>query len=266
MSKSKNNGIDPQALIDRYGADTARLFTMFAAPPEDTLEWSDAGVQGAYRFLKRFWELGKRLHTEWLIGVPGVISPKPREPFDWTNANDRQLEIRRKIHQHLRKATDDMHRQQFNTVVSAGMQILHALNDALTGPGQAGDTPEDVVRLGPVRQQLLAEGMSILLRVLAPIVPHIAHGLWRDLGFGGDLLNAPWPVVDEAALKQSSIVIVVQVNGKKRAEITVLAAASQEEVRAAALLDETVQKHIAGKDVKKVIVVPGKLVNIVVTP
>src|SRR3989344_4562199 len=262
MSKSKGNTVDPQALIDKYGADTARLFTMFAAPPEMSLEWSDEGVAGAHRFLKRLWEFGKRRHMDWTAGLSEGQSRRPREPYDWAGANDEQRTVRRKVHTQLRKATDDMERKQFNTVVSAAMQILNTLTQPI--PGQACDTPEETQRLGPVREQILAEGMGILLRMLAPVVPHISHELWRVLGYGEDILQSQWPSVDVTALKQDVLEIVVQVNGKLRGRVSVPAVATEDRVREIALADEVVARYVAGKAVKKVIVVPGKLVNIVV--
>ncbi len=266
MSKSKNNGVDPQALIEQYGADTARLFMMFAAPPEMTLEWSDSGVQGAYRFLRRLWDFGLRLHREWFIGDAGVAPIRPQPPYDWSNASEAQKEIRRKLHGLLRQATDDINKKQFNTVVSAAMQMLNLLAGGF--PGQSGDGWKEAETLGSVRQHILAEGTGILLRVLAPIVPHITHVLWQELQYsaeyGADILTAPWPQVDQAALEQASIEMVVQVNGKLRARVIVPAQASEEAVRALALADEAVARHVEGKSVKKVVVVPGRLVNIVV--
>ena len=199
MSKSKGNTVDPQALIDEYGADTDPLFTMFAAPPEMSLEWSDSGVEGGYRFLKRLWEFGKRRHMDWTAGLSEGQSRRPREPYDWAGANDEQRTVRRKVHTQLRKATDDMERKQFNTVVSAAMQILNTLTQPI--PGQACDTPEETQRLGPVREQILAEGMGILLRMLAPVVPHISHELWRGLGYGAGILQSqlPFPCVTPLA-------------------------------------------------------------------
>jgi leucyl-tRNA synthetase len=266
MSKSKNNGVDPQSLIDQYGADTARLFMMFAAPPEMTLEWSDSGVQGGFRFLRRLWDFGYRLHQEWFIGDSGVVSPRRRVPYDWTNTSEAQKDIRRKLHSLLRQATDDINRKQFNTVVSAAMQMLNLLAGGI--PGQHGDTPKEIQQLGPIRQQILNEGMGILLRILAPIVPHITHVLWRELEYekeyGCDLLSVSWPSVDSIALKQDSFEIVVQVNGKLRGRVAVPVDAKEDKVREIALADEGVARHVVGKAVKKVIVVPGKLVNIVV--
>jgi len=232
MSKSKNNGIDPQDLIDRYGADTVRLYTMFTAPPEQSLEWSDEGVEGAHRFLKRLWTLGMRL-AENGGDSPGTLAIE---------------DVRRELHSNLKKALFDFERQQFNTVVSACMSMLNALN-------KLGDAPAE--------REALREGLGIMLRLLAPIAPHITHALWRDLGFGEDILQAGWPQVDEEALRQDAIEIVVQVNGKVRGKIRVPAEAEREAIEAAALANENVQRFIQGQTVRKVIVVPGKLINIV---
>jgi len=258
MSKSKANGIDPQSLIDEYGADTARLFTMFASPPEATLEWSDSGVQGAYRFLKRLWDFGFRLHRDWVIGQENMFRPGAKSPYDWNGASDDQKSARLKIHSVLRKANDDMDRQQFNTVVSAGMQILNTLTQHIDGQ----DGGDQV--LAKVYQQIRHEGMSILLRLLSPIVPHITRKLWNELNFGGEILDAPWPKVDETALVQDSIEMVVQVNGKLRDKLSVPAKATKDEIEQLAMNSDKVEKHVAGKQVRKVIVVPGKLINIVV--
>jgi leucyl-tRNA synthetase len=240
MSKSKNNGIDPQALIDQYGADTARLFTMFAAPPEMTLEWSDEGVAGANRFLKRVWKLVAE-HVQ--AGLPAS-----RELSSLTPA---QAELRRLAHQTLAKVTDDIGRRRtFNTAIAAVMELVNAL-------GRFDDT-SDAGRC--VRH----EALILIVAMLSPIVPHISHSLWQSLGHTTAMLDTPWPKVDETALQRDTLVLVVQVNGKLRGRVVVPAAAGEDAVRQAALADEAVQKHIAGKAMKKVIVVPGKLVNIVV--
>ena len=233
MSKSKNNGIDPQDLIDRFGADTVRLYTMFTAPPEQSLEWSDEGVEGAHRFLKRLWNLAGRLLAEPADRKPGSISPE---------------DARREVHANLNKALFDYQRQQFNTVVSACMSMLNALNKLGNTPGEAA---------------VLHEGLGILLRLLAPIAPHITHQLWRDLGLGQDILQAGWPQVDEEALRQDAIEVVVQVNGKVRGKVQVPADADRDAIESAALGTANVQRFIDGKTVRKVIVVPGKLINIV---
>ena len=258
MSKSKANGVDPQSLIEEYGADTARLFMMFASPPEATLEWSDSGVHGAYRFIKRLWDFGFRLHRDWMIGQENMIVSGAQAPYDWSGASDEQKSVRLKIHSVLQKANDDMGRQQFNTVVSAGMQILNSLTQHIDGQ-DGGDE-----NLAKVYQQIRHEGMSILLRLLSPIVPHITRKLWMELEFGDEILDAPWPAVDESALVQDSIEMVVQVNGKLRDKLSVPAKATKEEIEQLAMDSDKVEKHIAGKQVRKVIVVPGKLINIVV--
>ncbi|HEY3431292.1 MAG TPA: leucine--tRNA ligase [Rhodocyclaceae bacterium] len=238
MSKSKNNGVDPQALIEQYGADTARFFMMFAAPPEQTLEWADSGVEGAHRFLKRVWAFGHGLSTEAKAEVTGSLSE------DLANA-------RREIHLTLKQASYDLSKQQFNTVASACMKILNALEkvqkDAAAGWAAVAH-----------------EGFSILLRVLSPIAPHIGHVLWQDLGYGSDILAAAWPEPLEAALKQDTIELMLQVNGKLRGSVKVAADVSKEVIEATALADEMALKFMEGKAPKKVVVVPGRLVNIVV--
>ncbi|MHB8534307.1 MAG: leucine--tRNA ligase [Sulfuricaulis sp.] len=239
MSKSKNNGIDPQALIEQYGADTARLFTMFAAPPEMTLEWSDEAVAGAHRFLRRLWKL---VAEHVAAGLPSG--------GDFANLPPALQELRRLTHQMLQKVTDDMGRRRtFNTVIAAVMELSNAL-------GKHGDNSE-------AARQVRHEALDVIVRVLSPIVPHITHALWFALGHKDAVVNASWPRVDTDALKQESLEIVVQVNGKLRGRVSVPAQAGEDKVRELALADETVARHLGGKAVKKVIVVPGKLVNIV---
>ena len=237
MSKSKNNGVDPQTLIDRYGADTVRLYTMFTSPPEQSLEWSDEGVEGAHRFLKRLWALAEtnseRLATSPVAGLAFGESQKA---------------ARRELHETLSKALFDYDRQQFNTVVSACMSMVNTLY-------KLGDSEADTA--------VLNEGLSLVLSLLGPIAPHIAHTLWRELGYGEEILDAPWPSPDEEALKQESIQYVVQVNGKVRAKIQVPAAADNAVAEALAMENENVQRFIGDATVRKVIVVPNKLVNIV---
>jgi len=243
MSKSKNNGIDPQQLIDKMGADTARLFVMFTSPPEQTLEWSEAGVDGAHRFLKRVWAFSHKQHD--LIrdtGAPGG------------GLTEAHKALRREIHLGLRQADYDLKRIQYNTVVSATMKMLNALESA--------KLPE-----GPASAAVLGEGLSILIRVLYPVVPHIAHALWRELGFAakqGEILDAPWPVVDEAALAQDEIDMVLQINGKLRGQLRVPHDADKAMLERLALASEVTQKHTGGQAPKKVIVVPGRLINVVV--
>ncbi|MBK9161593.1 MAG: leucine--tRNA ligase [Nitrosomonadales bacterium] len=236
MSKSKLNGVDPQALIDEYGADTARLFMMFAAPPEQTLEWADSGVEGAYRFLKRVWAFAAEFED---IG---------KEAADFASLSGDAKALRREIHLALRQANYDMARFQFNTVVSAAMKMLNALEK--NGKDAA-------------NRAVANEALSILLRLLSPITPHIAHALWKELGYGDDILTAAWPEPLEAALVQDEIELVIQVNGKLRGSIKVAASAGKAEIEQAALAHESVQKHLSGATPKKIIVVPGRLVNIV---
>ncbi|MCR2747751.1 leucine--tRNA ligase [Limnobacter parvus] len=245
MSKSKNNGIDPQSLIDQYGADTARLFTMFAAPPEQSLEWSDSGVEGAHRFLKRLYQLA--------LNKQEAIKAQPALNTDELGKTAQNT--RRDVHENLKQANFDYDRHQYNTVVSAGMKMLNTL-DAFASEA---NTPAD--------HAVLSEGLSILLRVLYPIVPHIAFHLWSNLGYSaahGELLDAPWPEVDEKALVRSELTLMVQVNGKLRGSIEVPADADKSSIEVTALNSEAAQKFMEGKPANKVIVVPGKLVNIVV--
>ena len=235
MSKSKNNGVDPQALIDRYGADTARFFMMFASPPEDTLAWNDDGVEGAFRFLRRLWKFAHD-HGETLRART-------------TQSNARAAGPRRELHLLLQQANFDYERKQFNTVASASMKVLNLLEAVAANAGN-GD--------------FLKEGTSILLRILAPITPHIAQVLWRELQFGNDILDAGWPKVDDAALVRNEIELVLQVNGKHRGSLLVPSTAPREEVERLALENPNVQKHVDGRTVRKIVLVPGRLVNIVV--
>ena len=240
MSKSKNNGVDPQVLIDQYGADTARLFTMFAAPPEQQLEWSGAGVEGASRFLRRVWSFGQA----------NEAALSQRGAFDAAKLTDTEKTLRREIYSVLKQADFDYQRLQYNTVVSAAMKMLNAVEGA-KGAGAA----------------VLRETYGVLLRVLYPVVPHVTFQLWQELGYEtefGTLLDAPWPKVDEKALEQSEIELVLQVNGKVRGAVTVAKDASKEAIEAVALAHEMFAKFSEGKAAKKVIVVPGRLVNIVV--
>jgi leucyl-tRNA synthetase len=238
MSKSKNNGVDPQALIDRYGADTVRLYTMFTAPPDQSLEWSDEGVEGAARFLKRLWALADRA---------SALLPAERLGLD--RLGDAQRGARREIHAALQKALYDYERHQFNTVVSACMVIANVLY-------KLGGTPTD--------RLVLEEGLSLMLRLLGPIAPHITHHLWRELGFGADILAGGWPAVDPDALRQDRIEYVVQVNGKVRAAVQVPAEADRGQIEQAVLANEKVQRFVADARVRKIVVVPNKLVNLVV--
>jgi leucyl-tRNA synthetase len=245
MSKSKNNGIDPQELIEKYGADTARLYTMFTAPPEATLEWNDAAVEGSYRFLRRVWNFGVKL------AAAGIGGAQAQASADFGKA---AKALRLELHTVLKQVDYDYQRMQYNTVVSGAMKMINALED-FKSDGSAAD------------QAALAEGFGLLLRCLYPATPHIAHTLWSDLGYAtvhGDLLDAPWPQVDPAALVQDEIELVLQINGKLRGAVVVPATASKADIEAAALASEVFIKQANGAAPKKVIVVPGRLVNVVV--
>jgi leucyl-tRNA synthetase len=244
MSKSKNNVVEPRDIIGRFGADTARAFVMFAGPPDQSAAWSNSGAEGTYRFLRRLWSFchARRDAVAQAAAVDAASLPAPLKG------------VRREIHLNLKQADFDYERVQYNTVVSAAMKMLNSLEDARLGGSAA-------------ENALAREGLGILLRVLYPIAPHITHVLWQELGFAnqhGDLLDAPWPAADEAALRQDEIELVVQVNGKLRGSIRVPAAADRQAIEAAALADPAVQKFVAGSPVKRVVVVPGKLVNVVV--
>lgn len=252
MSKSKNNGVDPQQLIEKYGADTARLYTMFTAPPELTLEWNDAAVEGSYRFLRRVWNFGVKLSAidkdAALASVAGAASLKDVQFGKEAKA------LRLEIHTVLKQVDYDYQRMQYNTVVSGAMKMINALED-FKATDSAG------------AQVALIEGFGILLRVLYPATPHIAHVLWDELGYAGtlgDLLDAAWPQVDPDALVQDELELMLQVNGKLRGAIRVAASADKAAIEQAALASEDFQKFAEGKAPKKVIIVPGRLVNVVV--
>ena len=246
MSKSKNNGVDPQDLIEKYGADTARLYTMFTSPPEATLEWSDAGVEGSYRFLRRVWNFAAKHEARLKAGI-AVDRSQP------TVFGKVAKDLRREIHTVLKQANYDYERMQYNTVVSALMKMLNTLDDAALS-----DSTEDAAAL--------AECVSILLRVLYPVCPHIAFTLWTDLGYAagcGDLLDTAWPEVDDTALLRDEIELMLQINGKLRGSIVVPASADKALIEQTAIASEEFQKQAAGAAPKKVIVVPGRLVNLV---
>lgn len=240
MSKSKGNTVDPQEMIDRYGADTVRLFVMFAAPPEHTLEWNDDAVAGANRFLKRLWNLlsGRQLTTDWVAD---------------SGDDHEATAIRTRLHETIEKINRDYRRFQFNTVIAASMELVNHLDRFDTEKGDKA-----------FRQQVMAESIGVLLRVLAPIVPHITHHLWKTSGGEGEIIDAIWPQVDPAAMVRNTIHLVVQVNGKLRAQIEVNADADRGEIEQMALSDERVARHVGESEIKRLIVVPGKLVNIVV--
>jgi leucyl-tRNA synthetase len=246
MSKSKNNGVDPQSLIDTQGADTARLFVMFTSPPEQTLEWSDSGVEGSNRFLRRLWSLGVQNKAHIAAGLQAPVS-------DWAHAPKEVKQLRFEIHALLKQADYDYQRIQYNTVVSACMKMLNAIDDAMLGDSS-------------FAQAVYAETISILLRVLYPVVPHITWKLWAELGYAepyGDLLDAPWPTVDESALITDEVELVLQVNGKLRGSLSVAREATREQIEQLALAHESVSRNLEGRPPKRVIVVPGKLVNVV---
>ena len=240
MSKNKGNTVDPQELIEKYGADTVRLFMMFAAPPEQSLEWSDDGVQGSYRFLKRFWHAV----VEHAAGGPvGKLDP--------ATLTDAQKALRRKTHQTIAKIGDDIgRRSSFNTAVAATMELLNAVN-RFEDDSAAGRAVEH-------------EALEAVVLMLSPMTPHICHALWKELGHETALIDRRWPAFDEAALELDMIELVVQVNGKLRGRVAVPADAGKDDIEELAIADENVQRFIDGKAIRKVIVVPGRLVNVVV--
>ncbi|RDI29147.1 leucyl-tRNA synthetase [Pseudacidovorax intermedius] len=240
MGKSERNGVDPQELIEKYGADTARLYTMFTAPPEATLEWNDAAVEGSFRFLRRVWNFGQAL-----AAMPAADGAAPGKAAK---------ALRREVHTVLRQVDYDYQRMQYNTVVSGAMKLLNAL-EGFKAEGEEGGVAA------------LREGFGILLRVLYPVTPHLTHQLWKQLGYAdaqGLLLDAPWPVVDESALAQDEVELMLQINGKLRGAVVVPAGADKAEIEALAVASEAFTKHANGQTVKRVIVVPGRLVNVVV--
>ena len=239
MSKSKNNGVDPQSMIDAYGADTCRLFMMFASPPDMSLEWSDSGVEGASRFLRRVWRLAQ-----------AHVNQGPAGALDIAALDDAQKVVRRAIHAAIKQASTDVgQHHKFNTAIAQVMTLMNVLEKAPQATAQD--------------RALLQEGLETVALLLAPITPHISHELWNRLGHEGAVIDASWPVVDEGALVQDSIVLVIQVNGKLRGQIEMPAAASREEIEAAARGNDNVLRFLDGLTIRKVIVVPGKLVNIV---
>jgi leucyl-tRNA synthetase len=242
MSKSLGNTVDPEAMIEKYGADTARLYMMFTSPPDQSLEWSDAGVDGAYRFLKRLWKLIGGFRAGTVTVNPSVL-------------NDAQKDVRFKTHATIKKVTLDYdQRQVFNTAIAAVMELYNEVTK-FAGSNDIQD--------GAQNQAVVQEALQAMVLLLAPIVPHACHALWNHLGNSGALIDAEWPGYDESALVQSKVNIAAQVNGKLRVVLELPADSSKEQIEAAAFADETVKKFTAGLSVKKVIVVPGKLINIV---
>jgi leucyl-tRNA synthetase len=240
MSKSSGNGVDPQRLVDQYGADTARLFIMFRVPPEQSLEWSDDGVQGQSRFLRRLWK-----------AVFDHVSAGLATPLDKQALSAAARELRHKTHQTLVKVTTDIgKRRTFNTAISAVMELLNAV----------GDYREQ----GEAAQAVRHEALEIAVLALSPIIPHAAHALWQSLGHTRAVIDEPWPQPDPAALTQSTVELVVQVNGKLRARIPLAAGSVREAALEAAMAEPTVQRFLEGKPVRKVIYVPDKLLNLVI--
>ena len=251
MSKSKNNGVDPQDLIEKYGADTARLYTMFTAPPEATLEWNDAAVEGSYRFLRRVWNFGVKLVAMDFVAADVSVA-RAGSLNDVVFGKEAKV-LRREMHTVLKQVDYDYQRMQYNTVVSGAMKMINALED-FKAHDSAG------------AQVALIEGFSILLRILYPATPHIAHALWSELGYAqalGDLLDAAWPVVDPLALVQDELELMLQVNGKLRGSVMVPSGASKDEIEALTLASPAFVQFANGAPIKRVILVPGRLVNVV---
>jgi leucyl-tRNA synthetase len=239
MSKSKGNTVDPQALIDTFGADTVRLFTMFAAPPEQSLEWNDSGVEGANRFIKRLWRLA---HANLQVADMPIL--------DAASLNDNQRDVRRKTHETIERVSNDYgNRQQFNTAVAAVMELCNEVSKLEDNGGQ--------------NSAVIREAVNAVIILISPIAPHVSQQLWQEFGNNNLVIDADWPSVDHSALIKTSIEIVVQVGGKVRAKLKVAADADKDSIEKMALSDANVQKFIAGKTIRKIIVVPGKLVNIV---
>jgi leucyl-tRNA synthetase len=239
MSKSKGNTVDPQGLIDQYGADTVRLFTMFASPPDQSLEWDDKGVEGASRFLKRLWNIATTTAANAMV------------PLDPAHLTEEQKAVRRKLHETIRKVSDDIGRRYtFNTAIAAIMELLNEL-------GRFDDDSEQ-------GRAVMHEAIVAVVLMLSPIVPHITQNLWQQMGHDSLVAEQAWPGCDESALERDSIELVVQVNGKLRSKIHVPVDADNDAIESIALNDERIQINIQDKTVRKVIVVPGRLVNLVV--
>ena len=242
MSKSKGNTVDPLGLIEEYGADTVRMFTLFASPPDQSLDWSDSGVEGSYRFLKRLWKIITN-HTA--VSLPN---------FNELELSFEQEKLRLKTHQTIQKVTDDFGRRHtFNTAIAATMELLNSANKFLESNTKRSD------------QEIAQEALESVILMLAPIVPHLCHALWKHLGHGDSILDASWPSVDESALIEDSILLVLQVNGKLRDKTQVAKNLSREELEKVALSSKAVGRFIEGKKVQKIIIVPGRLINVVVS-
>jgi leucyl-tRNA synthetase len=265
MSKSKGNVVDPDTMLQKYGADALRLYVMFVAPPEKEVEWTDAGLEGSFRFLARVW----RMLDHWCetVGGEGIDDPATCETL-----STEERALRRKTHDTIRRVTADIEeRQQLNTAVSAMMELvndLYAFSErTMTGaPGRRAD--DDVASVGVVERReticVVREALEALVRLLSPFAPHAAEEMWERLGHAAPLSEASWPTYDAAVARADEVVIPVQINGKVRARLTVAADASEQELERLALADPSVQAHIAGKTVRKVVVAKGRLVSLVV--
>ena len=247
MSKSKGNIVDPQEMIDLYGADTVRLFIMFASPPDQAVEWNDGAVAGAHRFLRRWWSFVQRMKA--------TLAPARKRLQDplWAHnlADTRARDLRRVTHRILERVNRDYDKIHYNTVVAGAMELFNYLEKFDAGANEH-------------RTTALRESVVMLNKILSPIAPHISHRLWHELGEDGDVIDARWPVVDSEALKSDRVKLVIQVNGKLRSEMEVPVSSTREEIESMALQDPRVQKFIQGKNIRKMILVPGRLVNIVV--
>ncbi len=243
MSKSKKNVVDPEYLIERYGADTARMFCLFAAPPEKDLDWSDQGVEGAFRFIHRVWRLFYDLEPR-LRGMESL-------PFG-SSVEGEQRALRQKTHKTIKKVTEDIERFHFNTAISAIMELVNEIY------GSKVKEYEDETSLRVTR-----EAIETVVRLLFPFVPHVAEELWEALGYQESIIKTPWPDYDPEAIKEEEVLIVIQVNGKLRDRITLPASFGEEEVKAWALKSERIRRLTEGKEIKRVILVPKRLVNIV---
>jgi leucyl-tRNA synthetase len=260
MSKSKNNGVDPQGLVEKYGADTARLFMMFASPPEQTLEWSDEGVLGQARFLRRLWRAvhehvsaGAATAKSGAAAAAGAAVAVAAAAPGGERAGDAGTQLRRVAHQTLVRVGDDIGRRRtFNTAIAAVMELLNTVGRFQVAAGDA------------AAHALRHEALEIAVLCLSPIVPHICHVLWHELGHEGALIDEPWPQPDPAALAQDTVELIVQVNGKLRGRVRVPSGADESVARAASLADPDVQRFMGGVTPKRVVYVAGKLVNIVV--
>jgi leucyl-tRNA synthetase len=256
MSKSKGNTVDPETLIQTYGSDTLRLFVLFAAPPEQSLEWSESGVEGAHRFLKRLWSFA--YHHPWLRELNETCTKNLTDPIDWSQLSTTQRQLRRQIYELLQSAKNDYERQQFNTVVASCMKLLNLLQSA----SQTLVTEPEAEKTSLKR--IMQQGLSILLRLLAPIVPHITQVLWQELGFAGLILKATWPKVAADALTVEKIDWVIQVNGKLRAHLSLDPDMEEAVIKSSVLNHVQVKRYTENQAIKKVIIVPKKLVNIVI--